>query len=144
MPKNANVIATLNEALATEIVCVLRYRNHAYLVTGRDSLPVRDEFLKHSDDELKHMDQLAQRITELGGKPDFNPSTISSRSSVDYIEGKGLASMIRANLAAEKIAIETYTEAIQSIGDSDPTTRRLLEEILAKEEEHEQDLDNLL
>src|SRR5271166_5038159 len=119
MEKN-EIIEILQVSLATEIICVLRYRNHYYVASGSDSLPVADEFLKHSDDEFQHMNQLAQRIIELDGKPNMNPSEIHKISHVDYVPGSNLIAMIKDNLSAELIAVAAYTDAIQKIGGSDP------------------------
>jgi len=137
-------IGILNEALATEIVCVLRYRFHYYMATGIHSTAVADEFLEHAKEEEVHADQIAERIKQLGGKPDMNPATLVERSHSEYKEGTSLIDMIREDLVAERIAIESYREIIQFFGDKDPTSRTLMETILAKEEEHADDLADLL
>ena len=138
------VLRMLNEALATEIVCVLRYKRHYYMATGIHAGGVTDEFLEHATEEQGHADKIAERITQLGGKPDLNPESLTSRSHSEYIEGEGLLEMIREDLVAERIAIESYTEMIRYLGDNDPTTRRMLEEILANEEDHADDLRTLI
>ena len=134
----------LNEALATEIVCVLRYRFHYYMASGIHSPAVADEFAEHAREEQEHAEQIAERIKQLGGKPDLNPATLLQRSHSEYKEGTSLVDMIREDLVAERIAIESYREMIQFFGDKDPTSRRVMEEILAKEEEHADDLADLL
>lgn len=138
------VVKLLNEALATELVCVLRYRCHYYMAKGINSEPVAMEFLEHATQELEHADKIAFRIVQLGGQPNLNPDTLSSRSHAEYVEVKGLDQMIRENLIAERIAVDSYREMIAYIGNDDPTTRRMLEEILAVEEEHAEDLSSLL
>jgi bacterioferritin len=138
------VIKRLNESLATELVCVLRYRRHHFMANGIDSEPIAAEFLEHSNEELGHADKLAKRIMQLGGEPNFNPDTLTGMSHADYVEGLDLAEMIKENVIAERIAIESYKEFIQFVGDADPTTRRILEEILAVEEEHADELSSLL
>lgn len=138
------VISVLNEALATEIVCVLRYKRHYYMAKGIHAEPVAQEFLQHANEEQTHADQIAERITQLQGEPDFNPASLSSRSHSEYVEGESLGDMIRENLVAERIAIETYSEIIRWLGSDDPTTRSLMERILAVEEEHADDLVNML
>ncbi len=137
------VIELLNAALATELVCTLRYRRHYYTARGLASNSVAAEFLEHAREELEHADQLAARISELGGNPNFSPIGLAERSHAEYIEGNTLEDMIRENLVAERIAIESYREVVQYLGDGDSTTRRLLEEILATEEEHAEDLISL-
>src|SRR5512133_3356865 len=139
-----HAIEILNEALATEIVCVLRYMHHYFMATGVHGKGVADEFKEHADAEREHADLLAERIQQLGGKPDFNPSTLLQRSASQYIEGETLADMIREDLIAERIVIEVYTEMIRYFGDKDPTTRHIVEEILKDEEEHASDLSDLL
>ncbi len=134
------VIEVLQASLATEIVCVLRYRQHHFAATGLDAEPIAAEFLVHSQEEQGHADQLATRISQLGGTPDLNPDTLTSRSHSEYETADSLEDMIRENLVAERIAVASYTEIINWIGDGDPTTRRLFEEILAVEEEHANDL----
>jgi len=138
------VLRLLNEALATEIVCVLRYKRHYYMAAGIHAGAVADEFLEHASDEQGHADRIAERIIQLGGEPDMNPDGLTSRSHSEYIEGEGLIEMLREDLVAERIAVESYTEMIHYIGDGDPTTRRMLEDLLAKEEEHADDLRTLL
>jgi len=138
------VLRLLNEALATEIVCVLRYKRHYFMAHGINSQPVANEFLEHANEEQAHADQLAARIVELRGAPNFSPEGLQSRSHAEYVEGNSLAEMIKEDLVAERIAIDSYGEMIRFIGDDDPTTRRLLEGILASEEEHAEDLATLL
>jgi bacterioferritin len=140
----ATTIKLLNDALATEIVCVLRYRFQYATAQGIDSEGVKAEFLQHAQEEQGHADRLAERINQLGGKPDMNPASIAERSATEYVEGLNLVDMIKEDLVAERIAVETYRELIRYFGDRDPTTRRLLEEILAKEEEHANDMHDLL
>jgi bacterioferritin len=138
------VLSLLNAALATEIVCVLRYRRHYYMASGLDSRSVADEFLEHAQDEAKHADQIAERIVELDGEPDLSPAGLAERSSTDYATGTDLLDMIKENLIAERIVIDSYTEIIRFLGNDDPTSRRLMEKILAEEEEHAEDLVSLL
>jgi len=138
------VITLLNEALATEIVCVLRYKRHHFMASGIHAAPVAAEFLEHAIEEMKHADSLAKRIVELRGEPNFSPDGMSERSHAEYVEGDSLKAMIKEDLVAERIAIESYREMIAYLGDQDPTTRRLLEEILASEEGHAEDLSSLL
>jgi bacterioferritin len=140
----ASVIDLLNQALATEVVCVLRYKRHYFMARGIHRQAVAAEFLEHANQEQGHADQLAERITQLGGEPDFDPSHLVSRSHSEYVEGKTLIDMIEEDLVAERIAVESYTEMIRYIGEGDPTTRRLLESILAVEEEHADDLKTLI
>ena len=140
----ATVIKLLNAALATEIVCVLRYKRHHFMAQGLVATGVAAEFAEHALEEQGHADELAQRITQLNGEPDFNPEGMLSRSHSEYVAGTGLVDMIREDLIAERIAIESYTEMIRYLGDNDPTTRRMLEGILAKEEEHAQDMADLM
>ncbi len=138
------VIGLLNEALATELVCVLRYKRHYFMASGLAAEGVATEFAEHAAQELDHADRIASRIVQLGGEPDFNPEILAKRSHAEYIEGNSLIDMIRENLVAERIAIDSYREMIMFIGASDPTTRRLLEEILAVEEEHADDMASLM
>lgn len=138
------VIKVLNEALATELVCVLRYKRHYYMASGIHANAVADEFLEHSQEEQVHADQIAERITQLQGEPDFNPSTLAGRSHSQYAEGNSLVDMIREDLVAERIAIDSYNEIIRYLGDKDITSRRLMEQILAKEEEHADDMNSLI
>lgn len=140
----AKVIELLNEALATEMVCVLRYRHDYYMAHGLKAKAAAAEFLEHADQEFGHANQLAGRIVQLGGEPDFNPDTLSKRSHAEYRLGRGVEEMIRENLVAERIAIDSYREMAAYVGDDDPTTKNLLEEILAVEEEHADDLADLL
>jgi bacterioferritin len=138
------VIKVLNEALATEIVCVLRYRRHYFMASGIHAESVAAEFLQHANEEQGHADQIAQRIVQLGGAPNFNPEGLLSRSHAEYVEGDTLLDMIKEDLVAERIAIDSYREIIQYLDNDDPTTRRMMEGILAMEEEHADDLVNLL
>jgi bacterioferritin len=138
------VVKVLNEALATEIVCVLRYKRHYFMASGIHAEGVAAEFLQHANDEQGHADQIAQRIVQLGGAPDFNPEGLLMRSHAEYVEGETLNDMIKEDLVAERIAIDSYRDIIQYLGNDDPTTRRMMEEILAVEEEHADDLVNLL
>ena len=138
------VIRMLNEALATELVCVLRYKRHYFMAKGIHSEPVKAEFLAHAGEEMIHADRLAKRLVELGGEPNFSPDGLSARSHAEYVEGDTLNSMIKENLIAERIAIESYREMIAYLGEHDPTTQRMLKEILAGEEEHAEDLASLL
>jgi bacterioferritin len=138
------VLKLLNDSLATELVCVLRYRRHYFMARGIHSQAVAAEFLEHSNEEQGHADQIAERIVQLGGEPNFSPEGLTARSHAEYVEGVTLADMIREDLVAERIAIDSYRDFIQYLGDRDPTTRRLMEEILAVEEEHADDLADLL
>ena len=138
------VIQLLNAALATEIVCVLRYKRHYYMATGINAQAVAAEFLQHATEEQGHADQIAARITQLCGEPDFNPEGLATRSHAEYVPGNSLLDMIKEDLVAERIAIDSYAEMIRYIGDNDPTSRRMLEEILAVEEEHAEDMKTLI
>lgn len=138
------VVKVLNEALATEIVCVLRYKRHYYMASGINAPQAQQEFLQHANDEQLHADQIAARIVQLGGDPNFSPEGLASRSHSEYVEGETLEDMIREDLVAERVAIDSYGEMIRWLGDKDPTTRRLMETILASEEEHAEDLASLL
>jgi bacterioferritin len=138
------VIKRLNESLATELVCVLRYRRHYFMASGLESESIAKEFLQHSNEELGHADMLAKRIRQLGGEPNFNPDSLSGMSHAEYVEGLDLAEMIKEDVIAERIAIDSYKEFIEFVGNADPTTRRILEEILAVEEEHADELSSLL
>ena len=138
------VLKLLNEALATEIVCVLRYKRHQFTATGLYAQPVAQEFAEHAAEEQAHADSIAARIVQLGGEPNFNPEGLTTRSHAEYREGTTLVDMIREDLVAERIAIESYNEIAGWLGDNDKTTRRLMEEILAMEEEHADDLLSLL
>ncbi len=138
------VVRILNEALATELVCTLRYQFHYFMATGIHSQAVKNEFKEHAREEQEHAEMLAERIKQLGGKPEMNPAVITGMSHSEYKEGTSLADMIKEDLIAERIAIETYREMIRFFGDKDPTSRIMMEEILAKEEEHADDLADLL
>ena len=138
------VLRLLNEALATEIICVLRYKRHYFMAQGIHAEGVAAEFLEHANDEQQHADQIAARITQLGGEPDFSPDGLATRSHAEYVEGDTLEDMIKEDLIAERIAIDSYREMITYLAEADSTSRRMLEEILAKEEEHADDLANLL
>ena len=138
------VIKLLNEALATEIVCVLRYRRHYFMASGINAESVAAEFLQHANEEQGHADQIAHRIVQLQGEPDFNPDGLLTRSHAEYVEGSSLIDMIKEDLVAERIAIDSYRELITYFGNQDVTSRRLMEEILAVEEEHADDLVNML
>jgi len=138
------VIKILNEVLATELVCMLRYKRHYFTVDGIFSDSIRAEFLEHANEEQQHADMVAARIVQLNGEPDFEPRNLATRSHAQYSEGDDAVSMIREDLVAERIAIETYTEIARWLGEDDPTSRRLIEQILEKEEEHAEDLVTLL
>jgi bacterioferritin len=137
-------VEILNEALATEIVCVLRYKRHYFMASGINAESVAAEFLQHANEEQGHADEIAQRIVQLKGEPDFNPEGLLTRSHAEYVEGTSLVDMIKEDLVAERIAIDSYREMIQYFGNQDPTSRRMLEGILAVEEEHAEDLGSLL
>ena len=137
-------IGVLNEALATEIVCVLRYKFHYFMATGIHSSAVAAEFLEHANEEQEHADRIAVRIKQLGGKPLMHPAVVAQTSHSEYVEGNSLADMIRENLVAERIAVETYREMVKFFGEADPTSRTMMEDILAKEEEHADELADLL
>jgi bacterioferritin len=138
------VIKVLNDVLATETVCVLRYKRHYYTASGINAEAVKDEFKQHAADEQQHVDWVAERITQLGGEPDFNPEGLAARSHSEYVEGSDLASMIKENLVAERIAIDSYSEIVRWLGEGDPTTRKLIEDILKVEEDHAEDMKSLL
>lgn len=138
------VVKLLNEALATEIVCVLRYKRHYYMASGLMADAIKTEFLEHANEEQLHADQLAERIVQLGGEPDLDPSVLSARSHAEYVEGHDLRDMVKEDLVAERIAIDSYREMINFIGDRDTTTKRILEGILAQEEEHADELADML
>lgn len=142
--KVETVITLLNEALATEIVCVLRYKRHYFMATGISSLSVKGEFLQHATEEQVHADQLAERIVQLGGEPNLSPEGMLSRSHSEYVEGDSLVEMLTEDLVAERIAIDSYREMVTYVGTDDPTTCKILEGILAQEEEHAEDLPSLL
>lgn len=143
-PWRDDIVQLLNDALATELVCVLRYRRHYFTAKGVSSPAIADEFLVHATEELAHADKLAERICQLGGDPDFTPSSLEGRSHAQYDDSADLQSMIKANLIAERIAVESYRQMIVLIGDKDPTTRRILTEILEDEEEHADELSGWL
>jgi bacterioferritin len=138
------VVTVLNEVLATELVCALRYKRHYHVAQGIHAEAVKGEFLQHAVEEQQHADEVAARITQLNGTPDYNPDTLTKRSHSQYDEGTDLIAMIKEDLVAERIAIETYIEISRWLGEEDPTTRRLMERILEKEEEHAEDLVNML
>jgi bacterioferritin len=138
------VVRILNEALATELVCVLRYKRHHYMATGIHAQAVAAEFLEHAQEEQEHADRIAERITQLDGEPDFNPETLTKRSHSQYVPGTSLIDMIKEDLVAERIAIDSYSDIIRYLGDKDPTSRRVMEKILAKEEEHAEDMKTLI
>ncbi|SAI67347.1 bacterioferritin [Bordetella ansorpii] len=138
------VLKLLNEALATEVVCVLRYKRHYFMARGLNAEPVAAEFAEHATEEQSHADRLAERIVQLGGEPNLSPEGLTKRSHSEYVEGTTLQDMIKENLIAERIAIDSYRRMIDYVGDKDSTTRRLLEEILASEEEHADDLSDFL
>src|SRR5262245_12225529 len=142
--KIENSIALLNHAVATEIVCILRYKFHAVCASGLASKAVKEEFTQHAKDEEEHLDLLTERINQLGGKPNLNPDGVASRAASEYVEGDNLVEMIKEDLVAERVAIETYREMVRYFGDKDPTTRVLLERILAQEDEHANDMHDLL
>ena len=139
-PWREDIIKLLNDALATELVCVMRYKRHHFTAKGLASPKIAEEFLVHAHEETEHGDQIAERIVQLGGEPDFSPDTLMSRSHADYDDSSDLKSMIKANLVAERVAIEAYTQMINLIGDKDSTTRRMLEGILSQEQEHADEL----
>lgn len=139
-PHREAIIKLLNDSLATELVCVLRYKRHHFMASGLASPKIAEEFLAHANEESAHADRIAKRIVQLGGEPDFSPSTLLARSHADYDESNDLKTMVRVNLIAERVAIETYHQMISLIGDKDSTTRRMLEDILAQEEEHADEL----
>lgn len=143
-PHRDAIVKLLNDALATELVCVLRYKRHYFMASGVSSPPIADEFLVHATEESGHADRIARRIVQLGGEPDFSPATLLARSNADYDESNDLKTMVRVNLIAERIAVETYRQMVALIGDKDPTTRRMLEDILADEEEHADELKDWL
>ena len=138
------VIQLLNDALATEIVCTLRYKYHYFAAQGIHAESVKPEFLQHANEEQQHADMLATRIVQLGGSPEMNPDGLASRSHSEYVEGETLVDMIKEDLVAERIAIDSYRDIVQFLGAQDPTSRRIMEEILAKEEEHAEDLVSML
>ncbi|MBX3606461.1 MAG: ferritin-like domain-containing protein [Piscinibacter sp.] len=143
-PWRDDIVRLLNDALATELVCVLRYKRHHFTAHGLAAPRIAEEFLVHANEEAAHADRLAARIVQLGGEPDFAPDRLSARSHADYDESPDLKGMLRANLVAERIAVEGYRQMVRLVGDKDPTTRRLLEDILRDEEEHADELADLL
>lgn len=143
-PHRDAIVKLLNDALATELVCVLRYKRHYFMASGVSSPRIAEEFLVHANEESAHADRIARRIVQLGGEPDFSPDTLLQRSHADYDASNDLQTMVRVNLIAERIAVETYRQMIALIGDKDPTTRRLLEDVLADEEEHADELKDWL
>lgn len=143
-PHRDAIVKLLNDALATELVCVLRYKRHHFMASGVSSAKIAEEFLVHANEESAHADRIARRIVQLGGEPDFSPDTLLQRSHADYDASNDLQTMVRVNLIAERIAVETYRQMIVLIGDRDPTTRRLLEDVLADEEEHADELKDWL
>jgi bacterioferritin len=138
------VIAVLNEALATELVCVLRYKRHYYTISGLGTSEIKEEFLEHANEEMAHADRIAERIVQLNGAPNFNPAILQQRSHAEYDDALDPQAMVRANLIAERVAIESYRQMIQAIGDRDPVTRQLLVDVLKEEEEHADDMRDLL
>ena len=143
-PWRDEIVRLLNDALATELVCVLRYKRHYFTADGLSSPKIKEEFLVHANEEAAHADRIAERIVQLGGEPDFSPDSLLERSHAEYDTSQDLKAMVRANLVAERIAVETYRQMINLIGDKDPTTRRMLEAILADEEEHADELKDWL
>ncbi|CAG8869424.1 hypothetical protein PS627_03497 [Pseudomonas fluorescens] len=138
------ILRLLNESLATELVCTLRYKRHYFMASGIKASVAADEFLEHANQEMEHADRLAERIVQLGGEPDFNPDNLSRNSHAQYVAGATLKEMVLEDLVAERIAIDSYREIIRYIGEQDPTTRRIFEDILAQEEEHADDMADLL
>jgi len=143
-PWRLDLIKLLNDSLATELVCVMRYKRHHFTAQGLASPKIAEEFLVHANEETAHADRLAQRIVQLGGEPDFSPDSLTQRSHAEYDQSKDLKAMIRANLVAERVAIEIYSQLIAQIGDKDSTTRRLIEDILSDEQEHAEELSDWL
>jgi len=143
-PWREDIIQLLNDSLATELVCILRYKRHHFTAKGLASPSIAEEFLVHAHEETEHADAIAERIVQLGGEPDFNPDSLTQRSHADYDDSLDLKAMIRANLVAERVAIEAYSQMISLIGDKDSTTRRLLEHILSQEQEHAEELSDWL
>jgi len=143
-PWREDMIKLLNDSLATELVCVLRYKRHHFTAAGLASPKIAEEFLVHANEESAHADRIARRIVQLGGEPDFSPDSLSQRSHAAYDDSSGLKAMIKANLIAERVAIESYSQMISLIGDKDPTTRRLIEDILSDEQEHAEELKDWL
>ena len=143
-PWREDIIRLLNDSLATELVCTLRYKRHYFTAVGLSSPKIADEFLVHANEESRHADRIAQRIVQLGGEPDFSPDSLSKRSHADYNDALDLKTMIKTNLIAERVAIEAYTQMIAMIADKDPTTKRLIEDILSNEQEHADELKDWL
>ena len=143
-PHRDAIVKLLNDALATELVCILRYKRHYYTAKGVASPKIAEEFMVHAQEETQHSESIAERIVQLGGEPDFSPDTLTARSHADYDESKDLQSMIRSNLVAERVAVESYRQMIALVGDKDHTTRRMLEQILADEEDHADELSDWL
>ncbi|HEY9027224.1 MAG TPA: ferritin-like domain-containing protein [Burkholderiaceae bacterium] len=143
-PWREDIIKLLNDSLATELVCTMRYKRHHFTAKGLASPAIAEEFLVHANEETEHADMIAERIVQLGGEPDFNPASLLQRSHADYDESLDLKAMIRANLVAERVAIEAYTQTIRLIGDKDSTTRRIIEHILSQEQEHAEELSDWL
>jgi bacterioferritin len=143
-PWRDDIVKLLNDSLATELVCILRYKRHHYTAKGLASPAIAEEFLVHANEETEHADMIAERIVQLGGEPDFSPSTLLERSHADYDESLDLKSMIRANLVAERVAIEAYSQMVKLIGDKDSTTRRIIEHVLSQEQEHAEELSDWL
>ena len=139
-----DIIKLLNDSLATELVCIMRYKRHHFTAKGLASPAIAEEFLVHANEETEHADMIAERIVQLGGEPDFNPASLLQRSHADYDESTDLKAMIRANLVAERVAIEAYTQMAKLIGDKDSTTRRIIEHILSQEQEHAEELSDWL
>jgi len=138
------IIAMLNEALATELVCIMRYKRHYFTATGLENVSIKEEFLEHAKEEEAHADMIAERIVQLNGDPDFNPRTLGDRSHAEYDDSDDIRAMIRANLVEERVAIEAYRQMIAKIGDTDPTTKHMLIQIMSQEEEHADDMKDLL
>ena len=143
-PWRDDIVKLLNDSLATELVCILRYKRHHYTAKGLASPAIAEEFMVHANEETEHADMLAERIVQLGGEPDFSPATLLERSHADYDASTDLKSMIRANLVAERVAIEAYSQMVKLIGDKDSTTRRIVEHILSQEQEHAEELSDWL
>jgi bacterioferritin len=143
-PWRDDILKLLNDALATELVCVLRYKRHYFTAHGLAAPRIAEEFLEHANAEIGHGDRIAERIVQLGGEPDFSPDSLSKRSHADYDESSDIKAMVRSNLVAERVAVEAYRQMIDLIGDKDPTTRRMLEDILHDEEEHAEELKDML
>ena len=143
-PWREDIVKLLNDSLATELVCIMRYKRHHFTAKGMASPAIAEEFLVHANEETEHADMIAERIVQLGGEPDFNPASLLQRSHADYDDSTDLKTMIRANLVAERVAIEAYTQMVKLIGDKDSTTRRIIEHILSQEQEHAEELSDWL